>query len=378
MGYKFIGSELFSALDLSDPSMVVSAIFNQGLVDGSQPHSRWTYITRADPHSPWQPDNSEVLASSCSAGGHVEQFEVVEGAGWTALKYQGSSSTKFTVNASTVELALDIIEQIKKIVQVKPERIEGTIKMGFWRSTQSSSSRAHRDVKRVAKRPWNEIERNYPAKARKAIDTLMKVNRETLGGKLLLLYGPPGTGKTNVLASLAHEWKQWCDVDSVLDPEVLFTDAGYLHEMIAGVASDESDDDFIKDIQDEIDKDNRHRMIIVEDCDELIRAGEGGGQALARLLNVTDGLLGQSSNLLIAITTNEDISALHPAVTRPGRCMAQIEVGRLSPSEAVAWLGTSLPSEYSDGATLAELYFLKSGTQSISAEIETQQYGQYL
>jgi ATP-dependent 26S proteasome regulatory subunit len=61
------------------------------------------------------------------------------------------------------------------------------------------------------------------------------------------------------------------------------------------------------------------------------------------LLNLTDGLLGQGLSLLVAITTNEPLSTLHPAVVRAGRCIAQIEVGNLNDAEAQAWLGGSLP-----------------------------------
>jgi hypothetical protein len=43
--------------------------------------------------------------------------------------------------------------------------------------------------------------------------------------------------------------------------------------------------------------------------------------------------------VLVAITTNEDLARLHPAAVRPGRCLAQIEVGRLPRAEAIAWLG---------------------------------------
>ena len=70
---------------------------------------------------------------------------------------------------------------------------------------------------------------------------------------------------------------------------------------------------------------------MLEDCDELIRAEakQGAGQNLARLLNLTDGLVGQGLDVLVCITTNEELSRLHPAVTRPGRCLAQIHVGRL-------------------------------------------------
>lgn len=64
--------------------------------------------------------------------------------------------------------------------------------------------------------------------------------------------------------------------------------------------------------------------------------------------------------MLVAITTNEDLARLHPAAVRPGRCFAQIEVGRLPRAEAIAWLGAA-SGIGPDGATLAELYALQSG-----------------
>ena len=101
---------------------------------------------------------------------------------------------------------------------------------------------------------------------------------------------------------------------------------------------------------------------MLEDCDELIRseAKHTSGQALSRLLNLTDGMLGQGRRVLVAITTNEDIARLHPAVVRPGRCLAQLEVGPLSRTEATTWLGR--PDGIGpDGATLATLYALRDG-----------------
>jgi hypothetical protein len=73
------------------------------------------------------------------------------------------------------------------------------------------------------------------------------------------------------------------------------------------------------------DHDDAWRLLVLEDCDELIRAEakSGAGQSLARLPNLTDGLLGQGVKVLVCITTNEELGRLHPAVTRPGRCLAQ-------------------------------------------------------
>jgi hypothetical protein len=48
------------------------------------------------------------------------------------------------------------------------------------------------------------------------------------------------------------------------------------------------------------------------------------------LLNVTDGILGQRSNTLVLITTNEPFQSFHEAVARPGRCASQVEFLALS------------------------------------------------
>ena len=80
--------------------------------------------------------------------------------------------------------------------------------------------------------------------------------------------------------------------------------------------------------------------------------------------------------VLVAITTNEDLARLHPAVVRPGRCLARIEVPAFPLAEAEAWLGSpaGLPA---DGATLAELYALREGYETAVAR-EPVLSGQYL
>ncbi|MGR7003355.1 ATP-binding protein [Yinghuangia aomiensis] len=195
----------------------------------------------------------------------------------------------------------------------------------------------------------------------------MAVGRDDVAGRLILLHGPPGTGKTTVLRSLAREWRDWCRVDCVLDPEALFGDTGYLMDVAIGRTGEEDDAE-----------QNKWRLLVLEDCDELIRgeAKRSTGQALSRLLNLTDGLLGQGRNVLVAITTNESLGALHPAVVRPGRCLAQIEVGPLDYSEASAWLGTS--QGVGGSATLAELYALKNGGSPVEAHRPPIGDGMYL
>ena len=70
--------------------------------------------------------------------------------------------------------------------------------------------------------------------------------------------------------------------------------------------------------------------------------------------------------MLVAITTNEDLARLHPAVVRPGRCLAQHRGRRAAATrEAVAWLGrpTGVPA---GGATLAHLLALRDGSGPVA------------
>jgi hypothetical protein len=85
-------------------------------------------------------------------------------------------------------------------------------------------------------------------------------------------------------------------------------------------------------------------------------------------------MLGQGRRILVGITTNERLDQLHPAIVRPGRCLAEIEVGPLSAAEAGAWLGAPTGGP----ATLAELYARRSGHRPVSLQQPAPQTGQYL
>jgi hypothetical protein len=79
----------------------------------------------------------------------------------------------------------------------------------------------------------------------------------------------------------------------------------------------------------------------------------------------------------VAITTNEPLAVLHPAVTRAGRCLAEIEVGKLSAEECRRWLAAPLlvPAE---GMTLAELCARAGSAKVVRNRRALVAVGQYL
>jgi len=68
---------------------------------------------------------------------------------------------------------------------------------------------------------------------------------------------------------------------------------------------------------------------------------------------------------------------LHPAIVRPGRCLAHIHVGRLSQLEATRWLDNGKRVGV-DGATLAELLALRGDFDQVHRPEEARPIGQYL
>ena len=113
------------------------------------------------------------------------------------------------------------------------------------------------------------------------------------------------------------------------------------------------------------------QLIKLEDAGELINSDPrvSAGQALSRLLNLTDGMLGQGASVSVLVTTNEPIDRLHPAIARPGRSWADVEFHELAPDEANIWLKRAGSSECVTTATrLAELYGLVRGDQVVTFE----------
>jgi hypothetical protein len=214
----------------------------------------------------------------------------------------------------------------------------------FWSCGRGSGRRTARQIDVPS---WDEIAENYPDTVRPRLGGLMGETFEPgVGGRLILWHGEPGTGKTYALRALGWEWRKWCDLHYITDPETFF---GSSPAYMLDVLLDDEDDE---------DDASRWRLLVLEDTGELLAADakERTGQGLSRLLNVVDGLIGQGLKILVLVTTNEPLRRLHAAVSRPGRCAVQTEFVRFTAEEAEAWLEREGRDTLGRAGTLASLY----------------------
>jgi hypothetical protein len=364
--------------DADSPRDILDLLALDAFVAGREPFARSVYLEDVTADASFLPAAARLLREA------IEDDCVTRLAasdGWTvrAKHYRGSRRAHVLVTATSPDLAAAVLaEATAGAVEMLPASAD-RVPIGFWHRSAHGPLRVSRDIETPE---WQHIRGNYTARVAAAGDRLMALDPLTVPGRLLLLHGPPGTGKTTFLRALADRWRDWCQVDCVLDPERLFADPGYLMEVALGAESADGE---------------RWRMLLLEDCDELIRteAKASTGQALSRLLNLTDGLLGQGRHVIVTITTNEDLTSLHPAVTRPGRSLAHVEVGRFGAPEAEAWLATHAPGvrlgslaaldngrrgydAARDGASLAELIALRSQAHSVTVVEDAPVIGGYL
>lgn len=249
----------------------------------------------------------------------------------------------------------------------------GDVPIRTWHSSTHGSYRAA--DRSIAAPDWRSIEANYAAAPRRELRQLMSVAPPLDGGKLILWHGDPGTGKTTALRALMREWSRWCSSQYIADPERFFADPGYIGEVLTRPIPVAGGPTFSTAGE----PDARWRLIIAEDSDEYLRASarRDAGAGLGRLLNLADGVLGQGFNTLILLTTNEELHRIHPALTRPGRCLARVEFPRFSLAEARDWLPDDclVPGP----VTLAELYEHAGQLDRIGErQTQPQPIGQYL
>jgi Domain of unknown function (DUF5925)/ATPase family associated with various cellular activities (AAA) len=292
--------------------------------------------------------STPVLVRSDANTDEVEAFVRVP-TGETALIDSGYGHVRIEAAATKDADARRVVAALRAAFETAPSTPD-RIPIGFWMRGDCGGDVRHREIEAPT---FDEIAGNYSASVRGALRRLI-VMRAPDGGRLILWRGEPGTGKSHALRALARAWGSWCSAHFIMDPDELLGRGGaYMLDVLTW--QDGGDD--------------RWRVLILEDAGELIAADAraAAGQALSRLLNVADGLIGQGMRTVVLITTNEPVKRLHPAARRPGRCLADIEFTALSPVEANRWLAARGRRERVERpTTLAELFGRTSGDPPVS------------
>jgi Domain of unknown function (DUF5925)/ATPase family associated with various cellular activities (AAA) len=266
--------------------------------------------------------------------------------------YVSQGNALIWVGAKRPQALEAALEELRLRLPLAEAGEEQAVDFTFWHHTSQGPQSSRR---RLEVPNWEEIAANYAAETAERLGAMYEL-KEPQGGKLYIWHGPAGTGKTWALRALAWEWREWCQCHYLIDPEKFFGDhPGDLMQVALQGEDSKADEDAPGQAA------KRWKLLILEDTGELVApdAKEHTGQALSRLLNLVDGLIGQGLHVMALITTNEELSKLHPAITRHGRCGLEIRFDPLSPAEARSWLRAhDQEQEFppSGALTLADLY----------------------
>src|SRR3990172_1034009 len=165
-------------------------------------------------------------------------------------------------------------------------------------------------------------------------------------GRLVILTGSPGTGKSHMVRGFVHTCSG--------QPFVIVPPHLVVHL---------SDPDFLEFLMNTA-SDYEKLTLVIEDADSVMEnRAIDNMSAISTMLNLTDGVLGESMDLRVVATSNTSVGKIDEALKRPGRLASHIHLGKLSQEQSQGVLdrlcGKTLPEtrEY----TLAELYQLGNG-----------------
>lgn len=193
-----------------------------------------------------------------------------------------------------------LFEQIKKFIKIPKKTTD--ISLIYSQSGELSTKEIH------IKKPNIDFNIHYNEDFLSIHKEIVKqINKKNTNG-LYLFHGQPGTGKSTYIKYLIYQLKK----------KVIF-----ISPKMAGELDNLSMTPFLLD--------NRNTVFVIEDAEELINSREEVRNSnLSMLLNLTDGLLGESLGIQIIATFNTDVKNIDKALLRKGRLSQIYEFKNLS------------------------------------------------
>ena len=167
-------------------------------------------------------------------------------------------------------------------------------------------------------------------------ERLMATIKKSHTSGIFLLHGVPGSGKSTYIRHLIHSIRK----------KVLFLSPNLCMNLDTPAFTQM----LVK---------HQETVFIVEDAEELLLSRENGrNSSISMLLNLTDGLLGESLGIQIIATFNTDLRKIDKALLRKGRLMGMYEFKPLSAEKTGVLLskqGFEVPGSIGP-MTLADIY----------------------
>ena len=132
---------------------------------------------------------------------------------------------------------------------------------------------------------------------------------------VLILLGPPGGGKTRLVREILCAMTRRKGSNA----EIMYTTDK------RAMASDQMFVDFIT---------SAYEGLVIEDTDHLLRARTSGNDDMHRFLSIADGIARAQGRKIIFTTNLPNVNDIDPALMRPGRCHAVVNLRSLTLAEA--------------------------------------------
>lgn len=249
---------------------------------------------------------TKIVDNKKSEKKEISQYEMYSHKKKPILIYN-TGKTVIYHTVDDCELVDKVVEQLHNLPAVKklpPEEARERINLLCFGSGDFF-------MKELVFKESEDIVHQYPKNFMKVHESIMRGLSDNRQG-IVLLHGAPGTGKTSYIKHLS----------SKVDRKFLLIPPNLINRI--------SSPEFLTWMID-----RKDMVLIVEDAEHVIASRDKNPHSVVgELLNLSDGLIGQSINCAVICTFNTSLTNIDKALLRKGRLIAEHKFDLLNEEEA--------------------------------------------